>query len=337
MKILIDYFGPPFFLAHGGAHTQVVETVNGLRDLGVEVEFARWWDGKQCPDLIHSFGVPNLSYQSYAKSKGIPVINTNLFTATCNRTTLQLNLQGLMLATLLKMPRIPPWGGIRSQLNWEAFKTCELNIVGLEAEVRVLKGVYGVPRDRITTLPLGLASPFLRAGHGSRESDYLITTGTITERKRSLELARMAHIAKVPICFVGKPYDPTGSYWRKFQGLVDNKFVRHIPHTDSVEQMIHLLQGARGFVLYSDYENWCLSAHEAIACGLPILVPDQPWSRELFGSESRYFPGRNETTNAGIISLFHRECPMLAPPKIQLFSWREVANSLIKIYKKTLA
>ena len=53
--------------------------------------------------------------------------------------------------------------------------------------------------------------------------------------------------------------------------------------------MVALLQASRGFVLMSQFENWCLSAHEAVACGLPVLVPDQNWSRERFGNAARYF------------------------------------------------
>jgi glycosyltransferase involved in cell wall biosynthesis len=336
MKVLIDFFGPPFFLAHGGAQTQVVETINGLRDLGVEVEFARWWDDKQSGDLIHSFGVPNLTYLQFARAKRLPVVNTTLFTATCNRPSWQLALQGRMISALLKMPGIPPWGAIRSQLIWQAFRNSDLNIVGLAAEVQVLEKVYGVSKEKTATVPLGLAKTFLHAGPGTRDQDYLITTGTITERKRSLELARMAHSAQVPVCFVGKPYDPKGAYWKEFQSLVDGKLVTHIPHTESVDEMVKLLQGSRGYVLYSDYENWCLSAHEAIACGLPILVPDQPWSRELFGTQARYFSGRDHHKNSVVLREFHQQCDSIPSPDIRLFSWQDCAGKLIPLYERVL-
>lgn len=334
MKVLIDTFGPPFFLAHGGASTQVIETVVGLREIGIEVEFARWWDGKQDADLIHSFGVPNPTYIGFARAKRIPVVNTTLFTATCNRTPRQLSLQGWMISTLLKLPPIPPWGAIRSHMSWESFNLCDLNIVGLEAEAAVLRKVYGVPREKTGIVPLGLAQPFLDAGPGTRDKDYLITTGTITERKRSVELATMAHQAKVPVCFVGKPYAESSAYWKEFQSLVDGTLVKHIPHTESVEEMVELLKGSRGYVLYSDFENWCLSAHEAIACGLPILVPDQPWSRELFGDQARYFPANDPANNHRALLDFHRDCPGITPPRVTLYSWKDVALKLYHLYQK---
>ena len=337
MKVLIDSFGPPAFLAHGGATTQVHETVRGLRELGVEVDFVRWWDKSQTGDIIHAFGVPNSAYIEFAKLKGIPIVNTTLFTATCNRPERSLNLQGAMVSTLLKIPSIPPWGSIRSQLKWSSYRKCDMNVVGLEAEAKVLRKVYSVPESKIKILPLGLSEIFLNAGHGDRSGDHLITTGTITERKRSLELATMAKHAKVPILFVGKPYDETEAYWKKFAGLIDGKYVKHIGHTDSVEEMVELLKTARGYVLGSDYENWCLSAHEAIACGLPILVPDQPWSRELFAEKASYFTTGSIGENTERLASFYASIDSLSTPDIRLFSWQEVAQRLIEIYKDLLA
>jgi glycosyltransferase involved in cell wall biosynthesis len=336
MKILIDFFNVPFYLAHGGAQTQVMETISGLREIGVDVELARWWDGKQSADIIHAFGVPNMTYINFAREKHIPIVNTTLFTATCNRSKKHLSIQGLIISSLLKLPSIPPWGSIRSQLIWETFKACDMNIVGLEAEAHVLQTVYGVPREKISIVPLGLTQPFLETSPGTDKNNYLITTGTITDRKKSLELARMALLAKVPICFVGKPYDTSSAYWREFQSLVDGTIITHIPHTESIEEMVNLLKGARGYVLFSDYENWCLSAHEAIACGLPILIPDQTWSRELFGNKAKYFSGWDIESNSKRLLDFHDDCPNIRVPDISLYSWKDVASILLPIYEKLI-
>lgn len=336
MKVLIDHFGPPFFLAHGGAQTQVIETTKGLQELGVEVEYARWWDGNQTGDIIHSFGVPNPTYLQFSKSKGIPLVNTTLFSATCNRPKWQLNTQGAIVTTLLKMPAFPPWGAIRSQLSWSSFNLCDLNMVGLNAEAEVLRRVYSVPDRKIGLVPLGLSRLFLEAGYGDRSGEYLITTGTITKQKRSLELARIAIAARVPICFVGKPYDSQSQYWHEFQSLIDGKHVKHIPHTDRMEDMIQLLKGSRGYVHYSDFENWCFSAHEAIACGLPILVPDQVWSRELFEDQARYFASGNDRENTTRLKEFYETCPNLSTPKVKLNSWKDVGKILVEKYNRVL-
>jgi glycosyltransferase involved in cell wall biosynthesis len=337
MKVLFDMTGIPFFLAHGGARTQILNTAEGLREIGVNVEFARWWDSTQQADLIHVFSVPNRTYLTFAREKGIPVVNSTLFTDACNRPNWRLSLQGMAISTLSRSPNIPPLGTIRSQFKWDTFAMCDRNIVGLQSEVDVLTRAYGVNPGQIRIIPLGLDQRFIEASPSDRSNDQLITTGTITERKRSLELARMAKETGVPICFVGKPYDSKSRYWKEFEQIVDGIIVKHVSHTESVEEMIRMLQTSRGFVLYSDYENWCLSAHEAAACGLPLLLPDQRWSRERFGSEAYYFTRGKPRHDHAIIRNFYDSAPSLQAPTIKHITWREVAEIHINLYQELVS
>ena len=101
--------------------------------------------------------------------------------------------------------------------------------------------------------------------------------------------------------------------------------------------MIALLSAARGFVFMSAFENWCLSAHEAAACGLPLLVQDQNWSRERFGPEARYFPSIGVTAkNVEILRQFYADAPQMPAPRLKLFSWDDTAAELKKIYARIL-
>lgn len=329
MRVLFDH-PYPFMLAHGGFQTQIEQTRNGLQAIGVEVEYLRWWDDRQRGDLIHYFGTASQGYLQQARVKELPVVMTTLFTETCNRSDAQLRRQGRVTQTILKLPL---GEGIKQQLSWRAYNACTLNIVGLEAERNVLEWVYNVPREKVGLVPLGLSDTFLQAGPGARSEPYLITTGTITPRKNSVELAEFAIAARVPVLFVGKPYSESDPYWRRFASLIDNQFVRYQPHVSSEPEMIRLLQGARGFVLTSWYENWCLSAHEAIACGLPVLVPDQKWSRERFADQARYFDVPTlAKSNVAVLRRFYDECPSLPAPAVELYSWRDVATRLQRLY-----
>jgi glycosyltransferase involved in cell wall biosynthesis len=114
--------------------------------------------------------------------------------------------------------------------------------------------------------------------------------------------------------------------------------VRHQPHVNSEREMVSLLQAARGFVLMSWYENWCLSAHEAAACGLPLLLTDQNWSRERFGNGANYFANIGTGgANVQALKKFYDEAPDLAAPAIKLHSWQDVARALKKTYAEVLA
>jgi glycosyltransferase involved in cell wall biosynthesis len=332
MKILFDH-PSPFALAHGGFQTQIEQSKAGLERLGVEVEYFRWWDDQQTGDLIHHFTAPTVSYLKMARAKGIPVVVTHLFTATCNRTPLQLKIQAAITRTLLALPG---WGMIRDQLNWRSFQMADHLVVSLNAERRILRSVFGLPDERISNVPYGLHRDFLEAGKPSRSETYLITTGTITERKRSVELALMAREAQAPILFVGKPYNRESPYWKKFAELIDNRFVLYRDHVSSQAEMISLLQSSRGFVIFSEIENWCLSAHEAAACGLPVLLPDLPWSRECFAAQANYLDAKNTPQNPAKLRSFYEKCPGLAAPAMKFYSWDDVANQLKACYQSLL-
>jgi glycosyltransferase involved in cell wall biosynthesis len=225
---------------------------------------------------------------------------------------------------------------IRNQLNWLSFREADRMVVGLKVERRVLQTVFGLSGDRIAVVPLGLDDDFLNAGPPSRVEPHLITTGTITDRKRSLELAHMAREAQVPVLFVGKPYNRDSRYWKQFAGLIDNRFVLHREHVSDRAEMISLLKASRGFVIYSQHENWCLSAHEAVACGLPLLVPDQPWSRERFGDQARYLVPGGTGENPTRLREFYEKCPELSAPAIKLRSWDEAAKQLEVLYRSLI-
>ena len=197
---------------------------------------------------------------------------------------------------------------------------------------QILVRSYGVQERSVRIVPLGLKEPFLKAGPGPRTGDYLISHGTIAPVKNSVELARLAIEAQVPVLFVGKPFAEGDSYWEQFRQLVDNQYVRHQPHVASEAEMIGLLQQARGFVLKSRFENWSLAAHEAVACGLPLLLPDLPWARERFGSQASYFPGTGSRPGGSGPARLLPAKPHLPPPKVRLYSWREVAEILRDAY-----
>ena len=193
-----------------------------------------------------------------------------------------------------------------------------------------------MPSEKVALVPYGMSDTFLQAQPSERAGDFLISTGTITPRKRSVEMARLALAAQAPILFVGKPYHESDPYWLEFRSLIDDRFVRYLPHVAGEAAMIELYRSARGFTLGSVSENWCLSAHEAAACGLPCLLRPQPWSLERFGTEARYLTD-HPARDAAILRKFYADAPTLPPPRVRQWSWWEVGEQLVEVYRRTLA
>ena len=333
MKVLIDC-DSPFILAHGGMQVQIEQSLAALTASGVNAEPLRWWDDRQRGTVLHQFGLLGESTIRLAHRQGMKVVLTLLLSQTCNRTRTQLWLRKLMIGGLQRLPKL---AGAGSSSVWTSCAACDHIIVGLEAERRVVVENYRIPPAKVSTVPLGLSEGFLKARPATREGGYLISVGTIAPVKRSLELARLARKTEVPVLFVGKPFEPDNAFWREFSSLVDGRWVRHQPHVSSEPELIRLYRAARGFVLMSQYENWSFVAHEAAACGLPLLLLDLPWSRERFGDQANYFPKPwSENSSAAALKAFHEKAATLPAPHVQLHRWPEVAQRLKQIYE-TLA
>ena len=330
MKVLIDCH-PPFAFAHGGMQVQIEQTLKALPGLGVPAEALCWWDEQQRGTILHQFGDLAPGVINLAHRQGMKVVMTLLLSETCNRSPMQLRLRRWMIGALRSLP---PRLKAGQTSVWDSCQVCDHIIVGLEAERRVVIDNYRVPPHKVTAVPLGVSESFLSAPAATRDGGYLISVGTIAPVKRSLELARLARQAEVPVLFVGKPFEPNNAYWREFSGLVDGRWVRHQPHVASESELIRLYRAARGFVLMSHYENWSFVAHEAAACGLPLLLMDLPWSRERFGDQANYFPSAGkESAGLAALKAFYENAAHLPPPRIKLQSWPEVAQRLKQIYE----
>ena len=331
VKILFDHT-LPFALAHGGAQTQIEKTMLAVERAGAEVEHLRWWDGRQTADLIHLFAPADPGYLRLARQKKLPVVLTSLMGGDLQLSPGRLRRKSWKLRLFAKTPGL---GGINGLLPWQGFHLCTVNHVSLAAEKRILCDTYGVPADKVALVPYGMSDSYLQAQPSQRTGDFLISTGTITERKRPVEMARLALAARVPILFVGKPYHEQDPYWLEFRSLIDERFVRYLPHVAGEAQMIELYRSARGFTLGSDTENWCLSAHEAACCGLPCLLRAQPWSLERFGAEARYLSD-DPKKDVSILRQFHEESPTLPVPRVKQWSWWDVGEQLTEVYRRIL-
>jgi glycosyltransferase involved in cell wall biosynthesis len=333
MKVLL-HCNLPFMLAHGGTTVQVKETKTALEKIGVETEYLRWWDESQTGDILHEVGGIDMPLVRQAQQRGWKVVLTRLLTQTCNRPAWELFVRQVCIRTVLAapMPR-----ELKDALPWSAYRACDHLVVGLKAERMVLERLYGIEPERISVIPLGLTEAYLNSGPAPRSETHLICTGTIGPDKKSLQIARLALQAQTPILFVGKPFDFAVAYWLEFAKLIDGKIVKHHPHVGTQAELIALLQRARGYVLMSRFENWSLAAHEAAGSGLPMLLPDQRWSRERFGDQATYWPKRgDDAAAAAVLRKFYDRCPESGAPQVQLYSWVEVAKMLRDTYAQIL-
>ncbi len=327
MKIL-TYSALPFNLAHGGVTNIFQRTSDVLSELGFEAEPIRWWDKDQTGDILFCFCRPSNDIVDYAKRKGMKVVVEQVLTGLVSRPFWKRRLQKLFKILLENCaPSM-----MKESYGWRAFHAVDMHFVPSPHDARVVTHMFDVSKDKIRVLPYGVDDAFLNAPRGPR-ANHLICTATVTQRKRVLEVAQAASIAKVPLWIVGKTYGEEDAYGDEFHRVVQQShgIVTHIPHVDGREVLANMLTQSRGFVLLSTMETVSQSALEAAACGCPMLLSDLDWARVAFGSHALYCDvNASPTSMAKTLKSFYEQCPNLNQ-NFKAGSWFEKRACLSEI------
>ena len=328
MTILIDH-NEPFLLAHGGLQVQIERTKMALEGAGLRVEHLRWWDDAQRGDIIHFFGRANPSHIDFAHGKGIKYVLQELLTSQGSRSVTHLRLQAAANRFLRKA--LP--SNYRLPLRWDSYQKADAIIAITDWEAMIMRELFDAPPQRIRVVPNAVDDVFFRRD-SKPDRDHLICVATITERKRVLEIAEAAIMAKTPLKVVGKPYSEGDPYFLKFYETVQASqgLLEYLGPIQNPEALAARLHAARGFVLPSTMETQSLAALEAAAVGLPLLLSDLPWARATFQTNATYLPLCSSLLLADYLkSFFDLALRLPAPPRPQ--RWSEVAQRLQAIYR----
>ncbi len=309
MKIL-TYTGLPFCLAHGGVTNIARKTSAVLEQLGFDVEPLSWWDDRQNADILFQFCRSDVTIVRYAKLKGLVVVTEQVNSGLVSRDRWKRRLQKAFKGCLEKFaPKMmtEPYG-------WSGYNMVDMHFVPSPHDASVISHMFDVPAEKLTVLPYGVDDEFLHVTKPSVKKEHLICTATVTERKRVLEVAEAASLARTPLVVVGKAYGESDPYSSRFRNVVaeSNGIVEHIPHVDGREKLAEMLAGSRGFVLLSTCETVSQSALEAAACGCPLLLSDQDWARVAFANHAHYCPyNLSMAKMATRLRAFYDACPTL--------------------------
>jgi glycosyltransferase involved in cell wall biosynthesis len=333
MKVLFDHPNP-FLLAHGGFQIQIEQTKRALEEIGVEVEWLRWWDSAQKGDVIHYFGRPVGAYIDFAHQKDIKVVMSELLTGLGSRSAAQRRLQkGLITLSQKLLP-----SSFTAKLAWKAYQKADAIVALTPWEKQLMVEMFDASPDQVHVIPNGVEEVFFQRTPNQElrttRSNYLVCTATITERKRVLELAEAAMLAKTPVWVIGTPYSEQDPYYLRFLQTVKRSegIIRYEGGISNRERLAETYRSSRGFVLMSTMESLSLSALEAAASGCPLLLSDLPWARSSFADKALYCSDSSLRGMAQSLRNFydshHHPAPM-TPAR-----WKDVATSLRELYQE---
>jgi glycosyltransferase involved in cell wall biosynthesis len=322
----------PAYLCHGGKQVLAQKLYGSLRNLGIDVEYARWWDPDQNCDLIHTFGC-SPSMVSMAHQAGVRVVLTHIV----DEMTSNSRSRRLWLRTRNAAIREFAPGPVRRLFPWHMLPAIDQLVYINQADAETAIEIYGVPRSRTHVIPHGCSTDEIaRLQSGARDAaSYLVSVGSIIPRKNTVVLAQAARRERVPVVFLGKPFNEDDPYFKEFEDLVDGECVIY-PGYVSEDEKIAWMAGASGFVLVSRAESGCIAAYEAAASGLPMLLSDRPWARAYGQSPSLHLVQPAEGALAERLKPFFDASRRMEGCTFPVATWDDIAKRYSSVYQQAL-
>jgi glycosyltransferase involved in cell wall biosynthesis len=333
MKILLNC-NLPFALAHGGQQIQIERTLAALQANGLEAEPLRWWDDRQTGDIIHYFGRMPAGQILLAHQKGIGVVMAELLTSQGSRSSRQLRVQKLVSQTV----KLLTPGNFAAGFNWDSYRMADACVALTRWEAHLMTYLFAAPPARVHVVANGVEEEFLRSAP-ARRGPWLVCTATIVARKRVLELAQAAVLAKTAVWIIGRAYADKDPYAQQFFAIARQHpdLVRYEGGINNRAQLAGIYRQARGFVLLSTEETLSLSALEAAACECPLLLSDLPWARCTYGESARYCPVSLPTAATAVrLREFYDQAPHIPPPP-KPADWIQIGRDFKKVYETVLS
>jgi glycosyltransferase involved in cell wall biosynthesis len=332
MKVLL-YDETPAYLCHGGKQVQAERLFHALGAIGIEVEYARWWDAEQRGDVIHALGC-SPEFVAMARQAGIPVVLSHIMDELANGSRSSQRRRRIRNTAIRRLaPR-----SVRRLFSWSGLLDVDQLVYMTQADADTARAVYGVSPRRSRVIPHGCDAEAMGVLQGGTRcsASYLVSVASIVPRKNTVTLARAARRARVPVVFLGRPFHEDDAYYREFAALVDGEYVVHPGHVAEAEKL-QWLTGASGFVLASRAESGCIAVYEAAAAGLPMLLSDRPWAHSYPATAAIEFVEPLEDALTARLQSFFAGSRRMDAPTFAVATWEDIARSYSSVYEAALS
>lgn len=213
--------------------------------------------------------------------------------------------------SVMKFPEMHPAERVRQfEKNFQSSISRAVHIItDTEAVRQELTAIYNIPQEKITAIALGYAAnyrPFDRSEiedllqkYGLLYGKYGLCVSTFEPRKKIVELlSAWRHLdittrTEYPLVLAGASGWLNDGLKHQIDCGVNEGWLRNLGFVS--EQDLPAIYGGAALFLYpSIYEGFGLPSLEAMACGVPVIVADQPCAREVCGDAATYVEPDNQ-------------------------------------------
>lgn len=329
------------FLLYGGAEVQLERTRDALSQLGLDVRLFSQWDinALSGADILHWFHVDPTSVQvlRIAKQKGLKIVISSIFWPLKNE---------WLEAMWTRISSIPRRLGIPltsyMALQHEALSFADMVVASSQTEAFHLYRVFGVPRNKLRIVPVGVSESFADASkklfvEKYNLEDFIICVGRVEHRKNQLSLLRATKDLGIPVVIIGD-YSVDPEYYRRCLqvGHPNVYFLGRIEHNDPLLKSAYA--ASRILAMPSTVETPGLVALEGGLAGARLVVTKFGNTREYFREYAVYVnPYSVNDIRDGILRAMNLPDLKIMEFKqviLQNFTWNKVAEKLHGLYRE---
>ncbi len=337
MKILL-YDHTSAYLTPGGKTTHALKLQQEISKLGIDIQFAQWWNqSQQDADIIH-FLYADAEIAKRAKEKGMKTFFSMIFDFESNKSEKEKCIQIFKNRLIDKLPY-----SVSKSAYWKALPFMDkiqfMHQYDKENAFRYFPHLLN--EEKVVIIPHAYDPADMNISDNLDINDmkfpqkYLISVANISERKQTLKLAQYAKKAQVPIVFMGSK-NPNDPYFKAFKKEIDNKYVFY-PGYVSKQWKDCIEKHASGYVLLSLGESGCIAVYEAAAYKIPLLLSNLPWAWGYENPTDIYFCDQQDEKKAiQQLKNFYTISGKMNHTAFTIHTWEDVAKLYVEEYNKIL-
>ena len=341
MKVAILSY-PMLFQRTGGLQIQILETIKGLKRLGIDATLIDPNRHKIDQfDLVHIFACINGNHRivETAKAHDVPVVISSLIRKDW---TVWQGVKGRTLSKLVR--KLSNWSIITSYDHIKYCLDTSDRIIALgEFEKVAIASAFRVNSDKIDVIPNGIPDRFFNRNEQdfrrktNISSGFVLCVGAISPRKNQLTIAQALKDSALDLVLIGECLKDQQNYLEQLNKFNNVHYLGKLHYDDPL--LISAYSSAGVFCLPSQDEVMPLSVLESLAAGTPVVMT-RNHCMDMVGMERivvEVDPQDIGGIRAAILNLISKHIvPMDCQKLVRRYTWDKVAEDIALCYKRAL-